>query len=44
VELGRDDELHAVEHRGERADLPLELIERRGGIVRNTSALQPRDE
>ena len=44
VELRRDDELQAVERPTERADVPFELLERRGRVARHACRLQSRDE
>ena len=40
VELGHDDELQPLEGRAQRADVPLELVERRGLIAGNSRRLQ----
>src|SRR5207248_10057876 len=44
VQLRREDELQVVERRTKRADIPLELLERRGRVSRNARCLQPCDE
>lgn len=44
MQLGRDDHLHAVEHRDERMHALLELAERPFEIVRDPRGLQAGDE